>query len=79
MPSIALTPAEVNIPPNQSVSSIRRVLAPFRADCIAAEVPPAPPPTITTSNSDESSHENKRIVKNKIILFNHFTENVSSS
>ena len=66
------------MPPNQFVSSIKRVLAPFRADCIAAEVPPAPPPTITTSNSDESLHENKRIVKNKIILFNRITQNVSS-
>ena len=36
------------MPPNQFVSSIKRVLAPFRADCIDAEVTPAPPTTYDT-------------------------------
>ena len=58
------------MPPNQFVSSIKRVLAPFRADCIAADVPPAPPPTITTSYSDESLHETNKKKRIIITLYN---------
>ena len=40
------TPAEVNIPPNQSVSSIIKVLTPSLEACKPAVTPLAPPPII---------------------------------
>ena len=46
---LALTPAEVSMPPSQSNSSTIKVRAPMRAACSPAAVPLAPPPTITTS------------------------------
>jgi hypothetical protein len=46
---MALTPADVNIPPSQGVSSTKTKCAPSLAAAMAALVPLTPPPMIKTS------------------------------